>query len=224
MNRVLLFICIAAFFSCEREKLAWEKEKIVPKLSGCIVSNITATSVQLDAKTLTNGGLDITEYGFCFSEGDTAHFIKENKVICTPIDWKMKSQLQDLKDGTKYYVKAYAINSAGIGYSEAVSFTTKLLPIVVTDTAINNVTKSAEFSGVVLFDGGIQISERGICISYTWQFPTIEYGNSYACGTGVGAFSTGQINLVYNVKYNYRAYAKTIYGVVYGKVKTVLIQ
>jgi hypothetical protein len=178
----------------------------------------------LQSKILTNGGSYIPEYGFYISKGDTTNFIKENKVSFNSTDWKLDITLNDLKDGSKYYVKAYAINSAGIGYSKVSSFTTKLLPVVVTDTFTNATKSSASFLGLVLFDGGALVTERGMCISSAWQEPTIYNSGSFISGSGEGSFSTGTVQLNSNIIFYYRAYAKTENGVGYGKVKTVTLK
>jgi hypothetical protein len=224
MNRIVLFFCILTFLSCEREKLSWDMAQIVPKLSECVVNNISATSVQLESKILTNGGSNISEYGFCISKGDTSHYIKDNMVTFTSNDWKLNITLNDLKIGTKYFVKSYAINSVGIGYSKVTSFTTKLLPVVVTDTFTNATKSSAEFWGVVLFDGGALVTERGVCISSAWNEPTIYNSSCFPSGSGEGAFTTGPVQLNSNILFYYRAYAKTENGVGYGKVKTIVLK
>ena len=60
------------------------------------------------------------------------------------------SYLADLTSSTTYYVRAYAINSAGISYGEQLSFTTsdcpETLPTVVT-TTMSNITETTARSG-----------------------------------------------------------------------------
>ncbi|MBQ7550376.1 MAG: hypothetical protein IJT04_02470 [Bacteroidales bacterium] len=103
-------------------------------------NNIQATGVMGD-----NGGAPITEYGFCYSTTSTTPTISDSKLVTTDInhlavDFFNASII--LEAGT-YYIRAYAINSAGIGYSTetkviATSFTCETSKVMDIDRNIYN--------------------------------------------------------------------------------------
>ncbi|MDR3705399.1 MAG: SBBP repeat-containing protein [Paludibacteraceae bacterium] len=88
------------------------------------ISNTTAT---LNGNILDFGGTtSATDYGFCYSTTNTTPTTSDTKVSkgTTSTTGAYSSALSGLTAGTKYYVRAYAINSYGTGYGDTVSFTT----------------------------------------------------------------------------------------------------
>ena len=119
----------------------------------------------------------------------------------------------DLTANTTYYVRAYAINSVGIAYSEQMEVTT------LANTAPVVVTQSASVVGVcqgnVTSDGGLEVTERGFCYS-TYPNPTI-YDNYIAAGSGSGTFTATLPDLVGETTYYVKAYATNALGTTYGE-------
>lgn len=122
-----------------------------------------------------------------------------------------------LTQNTTYYVKAYAVNSAGTSYGAEVSFTTKpaQLPSVTTTyiSAISNT--SATGGGNVSYDGGAAVTARGVCWS-TSSNPTVSLTTKTLDGTGLGTFISSIDGLTENTLYHVRAYATNIAGTAYG--------
>ncbi len=119
----------------------------------------------------------------------------------------------DLTANTTYYVRAYAINSVGIAYSEQMEVTTlaNTAPLVVTQSA--NVVGVCQ--GNVTSDGGLEVTARGFCYS-TYPNPTI-YDNYVAAGSGSGAFTATLPDLVGGTTYYVKAYATNALGTIYGE-------
>lgn len=118
------------------------------------------------------------------------------------------STLSNLTPNTKYYVRAYAINSVGIAYGDEVSFTTQYGVPVVTTNSVNNIThKSATFSGSISYTGGYEIKERGFCWSRS-DNPSIEDDNITA-SSGNDVFTASATGLSENTTYHVRAYIIT---------------
>lgn len=88
------------------------------------------------------------------------------------------------------------------------------LPTVTTSEVTNITTNSATGGGVVTSDGGVPVTEQGICWS-TNTNPTIEESH-VSLNTGLGAFTLNMTNLEHSTLYYVRAYAKNYYGVSYG--------
>jgi hypothetical protein len=86
-------------------------------------TEIGTGSAVLNGSVTDNGGGEISEYGFYWGTTDNPTTIL--KVGTTDISGSFSTTLGDLDEETTYYYKAYAVNSAGTGYGEVKSFTTK---------------------------------------------------------------------------------------------------
>ena len=74
--------------------------------------------------------------------------------------------MANLEPGTTYYVRAYAENSQGVSYGMEVSFITVANPPTVTTGEVSIITQTTALgSGTVTDDGGLEITERGLCWS-----------------------------------------------------------
>ena len=97
----------------------------VPVLSDIIASDSTEVSITVKS-TIVDAGLgEVTEYGFCYSSESknptTDHLVVEN------IEGNSKdfsALIDGLKPETTYYIRAYAINEKGTGYSETFVYAT----------------------------------------------------------------------------------------------------
>jgi hypothetical protein len=126
------------------------------------------------------------------------------------------SQMTNLQSNQTYYVRAYAINSVGTAYGSQVSFTTlsNQLPSITTSTILNIARTSAQGGGNIIDDGGLFITQRGVCWS-TIQNPTISNSRTIN-GTGIGSFSSSITALQAGTIYYVRAYATNALGTSYG--------
>jgi len=115
-----------------------------------------------------------------------------------------------------YYVRAYAINSVGIGYGDQVTFTTTQVAIpVLTTTAVSTISQTTAVSGGnITVDNGGSVTSRGVCWS-TNQNPTI-IDSKTADGTGTGIFTSSITGLLSGTTYYVRAYATNSAGTGYG--------
>ncbi len=112
----------------------------------------------------------------------------------------------DLIANTKYYVKAYAINSVGNGLGAEKTFTTpQTLPDVTTMEVTKVTDVSAFISGEVEPWGGTNITERGVYVSLAPASETS--GTKHSIGSGIGEYAQEITGLAADTKYYYRAYA-----------------
>ena len=99
----------------------------LPSLTTTPASSVTATTASSGGDITDDNGSDITERGVCWSTtvnptiADLHTSDGTGKGVFT-------SDLIGLTSGTKYYVKAYATNSAGTSYGNEVNFTTISAP------------------------------------------------------------------------------------------------
>jgi Leucine-rich repeat (LRR) protein len=184
-----------------------------------------ATDIGLNVVTL-NG--DVKDLG----RGE----LKERGVVVsksqkpTVDDMKFKSSITDLGEykivvtklevNTKYYVRAYTQNEAGIVYGDEVHFTTlDYTPAKVTTNDIADISfKTARIGGEVIEEGNTSVTEKGVVISRE-KSPTIS-DRKLTYGTGLGGYMVVVNELIPNSTYYIRAYCINSKGIVYGGEKS----
>ena len=109
--------------SCKKDDNGNPTEQI-PVLTTTAVSNITQTAASCGGNITSDGGATITTRGVCWSASQNPT-ITDSKTSDGTGAGSFTSNITGLIDGTIYYIRAYATNSAGIGYGSAISFTTQ---------------------------------------------------------------------------------------------------
>ena len=199
-------------------------EPTAPTVNTIQVTNITPTSARIEGNVTSSGGADVTERGVCWgmNQNPTISGVHTSSGSGTG---SFVVDITGLTENTTYYARAYAKNSVGTAYGDAISFTTSSAPTVptVTTNNITNITQnSATGGGKVVATGGANVSQRGICWS-TSQNPTTS--NSHASsGIGTGNFTCNMTNLSSNTTYYVRAYAINSVGTAYGEQKSFTTQ
>ena len=110
---------------------------------------------------------------------------------------------------TKYYVRAYATNSAGTTYGDEKTFNTLVnvsAPTLTTAAVSSITTISAQSGGTITADNNGSITARGVVWS-TSTAPTTALTTKTNEGTGTGSFVSNLTGLTQNTKYYVRAYA-----------------
>ena len=98
---------------------------VVPTITTTAISSVTQNSAISGGNITLNGGGDITARGVCWSTTSNPTTANSKTTDGTSMG-EFASNLTDLLPGTIYYVRAYAINSAGTSYGNEVTFTTIL--------------------------------------------------------------------------------------------------
>lgn len=119
-------LSVAILISCSKDN---EEETIInekaPKIETVGSSNITKNSVLLNGKVIDSSGSKITERGFCWSSTNSTPTISDNKTVNSGTLANYSNTISSLNSNTKYYYRAYAKNSFGIGYGSVLNFTTQ---------------------------------------------------------------------------------------------------
>jgi hypothetical protein len=192
----------------------------LPKVSAVDVSKIASTSATLTADVTDHGGETVSEVGFYYSLDPAVDVETSVKVTRNYAGGAFSTSLTDLSVFTTYYVKAYAVNSAGVAYSSVVSFKTLAdVPVVQTLGSADVGSDGATLSGTVLTDNGASITERGFVWMQGDGTPTTSNSKLKASGT-TGDFTATLSGLDPNKKYSFRAYAINSVGTSYGAVMT----
>ena len=187
----------------------------IPSITTNSVTNISYTTAISGGNVTNDGGSIVTARGVCWSSlpDPTTSDPHTNNGAGTG---SFVSNITGLTQNTTYYVRAYATNSVGTAYGNQVSFTTLQITFpTVTTSPVTNITPSTATSGgTVIDDGGVAVTERGVCWS-TNSNPTIS-DNFTIDGTGIGSFVSSIIGLVPETDYYVRAYATNTIGTSYG--------
>lgn len=189
----------------------------LPTVTTVEIINVTVSSAVCVSKVIANGGSEVTERGVCWSSTNLFPNLMDSYDSSGTGMGSYNITMTGLEADTKYYVRSYAINTQGVSYGECLSFyTSDGLPTVTTVPVTQITANSAVGGGNVIDEGASSVFERGICWS-TNPEPTIDnyHGNN---GVGSGPYSVNMNGLTSGILYYVRAYAKNLYGIVYGEV------
>jgi uncharacterized protein (TIGR02145 family) len=95
----------------------------IPVLTTTVVTNITETTATSGGNITSDGGAAITARGVCWSTGLTPS-VSDTLTNDGPGAGNFVSNITGLTANTTYYLRAYAINSAGTSYGDVISFKT----------------------------------------------------------------------------------------------------
>lgn len=123
MKKILSIYCLIGFLlliviACKRKELLNP-----PTVTTLDASNITTVSSSTGGEVISNGGSNVTEKGICWSFSPNPQ-IADNVIPNGKEISKFSIEMTKLVMGTTYYVRAYAVNSNGVGYGNQISFTT----------------------------------------------------------------------------------------------------
>lgn len=96
-----------------------------------VVTDVSISEVSKDGATITfsySSMAPVTEYGICYSTTNTDPTKDDSPAKSQTASAKQGTatvQLTELKAGTTYYIRAYAVSAVGTQYSNAISFTTE---------------------------------------------------------------------------------------------------
>ena len=94
-----------------------------PEVYSYGVSNVLATTANVNGEVFKDCGNAVTEKGFCYSTHNNPT-IADQRAVSNEEGNYFEVTLSGLVEGTTYYVRAYATNSVGTAYGEERSFTT----------------------------------------------------------------------------------------------------
>lgn len=194
-----------------------------PKVETVAVTDITSNSAKSGGIITDNGDGRILEQGICWSTNGTP-VVDNTHATAAVGESSFTCAMNNLSPSTTYYVCAYAINTAGVGYGDVHNFKTASnngggnnsnLPVVTT-TEVNHIKHtSARCGGNVTADGGSTVTARGIC--WSRHSGTTLDDNVVRIGSGLGEFTILLQDLNPTTTYYVRAYATNSTGTNYGE-------
>ena len=219
-----LIILLGLIISCDKFDLARTNNHdpeskyfspSIPQLSTIDPTAVTRQSAKSGGNITDDGGENIFIHGVCWSIKQNPT-IADNKTEDGNGSGNFISIISGLTASTKYFLRAYATNSAGTAYGNEVIFTTAspMIPILTTSIITSTTATSAISGGNITSDEGAQVIARGICWNTSGN-PTI-LDNKTIDGSGTGIFVSNLTGLTAYSKYYVRAYATNSAGTAYG--------
>lgn len=212
---VLIIGLITYGCSKDEEGVPQNNTFTLPSITIEEITDITHNRALASGNVTNNGGVNITAKGICWSTTNKPT-VNDNKTNNGTGIGIYSSELSGLIDDTTYYVRAYAINSEGVAYSNELSFTTMLnLPTVTISTITNITENSAMIGGNATSDGSAVVMSKGICWS-TDPAPDLSDDITNE-GLQNGSFVSQLNSLINNTTYYVRAYATNNNGTSYSE-------
>ena len=191
---------------------------LLPSITTVTVTEITTSGAKSGGSITADGNSAITARGVVWGIATGPTIDLTTKTNNGSGSGAFVSSITGLAANTKYYVRAFATNSAGTGYGNEFSFTTTAnatLPSITTVSVTEITTSGAKTGGSITADGNSPITARGV-VWGTATNPTIALSTKTSNGTGSGAFQSTITGLAPNTKYYVRAYATNGSGTGYG--------
>lgn len=120
-SAIVFGITLFNLVGCKNDEGVAAPKQEVPVLTTVAITSVTPNSAVSGGNISSDGGSAITARGVCWSTNPTP-VIADNKTSNGTGTGSFVSNLTGLTENTTYYVRAYATNSAGTGYGNAVSF------------------------------------------------------------------------------------------------------
>lgn len=96
---------------------------VIPTVTTTLPTNITSSSATCSGNVISDGGATVTSRGVCYSTSPNPTTLSQT-VSGGSGTGSFTCSLSGLSSNTTYYIRAYAINSAGTAYGEQKSFKT----------------------------------------------------------------------------------------------------
>ncbi|MCX2494922.1 hypothetical protein OQX63_15640 [Pedobacter sp. PF22-3] len=219
------FFIVAMFGGCkkggsqpETPGKKTEANAQVATLTTTVFTSITTTDAMGGGTITDKGSSAVTDQGICWSTSPKPT-IDSKKVGVVSINGAgvFTSQLTGLTASTKYYVRAFAINKAGVAYGNEIELTTASIASATFGFSpmyiIGSTVAAADIE--VLTDGGDAVTERGIVYASSPN-PTINNSKVKHNNAGLGKFRLSLKDLIPKTTYYARAYAINSKGASYS--------
>jgi uncharacterized protein (TIGR02145 family) len=213
LNKALgIILAITIFSSCE-------DKPVPPVISTTAVTQISTIAAVSGGNITDDGGALIISKGVCWNTIDNPT-IDNNKTSESGKSLSFTSNISQLLPSTSYYVRAYAVNSAGTSYGKSISFKTlgdkpasnsqNASNIQLTTATINGTVSPNSLETTVTF-------EYGITTSYG---STVVAQQSPLNGDSEGNVSADLTELTPGKTYHFRIKAENTLGITYSSDMT----
>lgn len=129
--------------------------------------DLTASSMKVSATITDKRGFDILGRGFCWSAETAEPSVNGNKIEVKETTDTFSALIEGLKPEQRYYIRAYALNEKGIGYSNTIECTTPVKQTVslsVPDYSDLDVS-SVHIKSIITAAADFSIIEKGLALA-----------------------------------------------------------
>jgi uncharacterized protein (TIGR02145 family) len=189
--------------------------KELPRFSNVDVIEITDSEATFEIEVASEGSMPILAKGICWATVSNPTTL-DDKTNDGDGSANYSSKISGLTPNTTYFLRAYAVNNIGTGYSESITFTTKKYPDVITEEITEITDTTALTGGKIVSEGSSAIIAKGVCWSNEDSPTILDYISEE--GSGSENYISKLINLAPNTQYYVRAYAKNNEGIGYGNI------
>ena len=196
------------------EQQVFVTPNVLSTVTTASLSDISFTSVTCGGEVTYEGCTPVTARGVCWSISPNPTPVGSHTVDGSGLG-SFTSHIAGLQPDTRYYLRAYAINSDDTVYGMQRYFNTLIpMPEVSTNVVSDISYTTATCGGNVTSEGMTPVTARGVCWS-TSTNPTIN-DSLTVDSSGAGSFTSLITGLQPNTHYYVRAYATNSDGTVYG--------
>ena len=186
---------------------------------GDVPVDAAAYTAVLTGAVTADHGLAVSEVGFCWSAESRQPTVEQSQSVkLEGADAKrFSATIEGLMANTRYYLRAYAKNEKGTGYSSTVEFTSDTEQVVsLTQAMVTAFTSStATISAQMTTTENTVIQEKGVCYG-TAMNPDVNGTKVKDEGTDTKLLTATLTGLTEGQVYHARAYAVTRDGTFYS--------
>jgi len=194
--------------------------QFTPKVTTGSPINVSQTTADITGSVTSIGAGVILKHGHCYSKLPNPTFLDLKTDLGTlSAAGAFTSSFSGLDKNTTYYVRAYATNANGTGYSTQVTFTTSespTLPNVTITDATSITVNAATVGGGLASVGSTNIIEHGHCWSVTTNPSITNTKTTLGSKSAIGLFSSNLTTLLPGTTYYIKAYATNSAGTTYS--------
>jgi uncharacterized protein (TIGR02145 family) len=126
MMMILVVVSLIFLSNCSKDKVS-NDDPVIPGVTTNAVTDITQSSAVCGGVLTSDGGSIVTLRGVCWSISSNPN-IDGDKIYDQTGAENFSCAITGLTPGKTYFVRAFAIGSAGIGYGNEISFKTADIP------------------------------------------------------------------------------------------------
>ncbi len=214
LSKFLLIIPLLVFSACFYLDETHSMFTQLPVLGEVELSSADFVSASFLFAIEDDGGAQIKAKGICWDTLPNPQ-VNDNSIHNDELKLDSLSVLiTNITPNKKYYARAYATNKAGTSYSNELVFESTPGQLVLTSDISEIDLFTAVCGATVSGDGGLTITDRGVCWSI-YSEPTVS-DNKTSNGRGSGTFSSSLTDLTFDTKYYVRSYITNSEGTIYG--------
>lgn len=199
----------------------------LPSVKTDAVILVFINSAKLQGIVEVKGSYEISEHGICWSSRNSVPTItdskagKTNSLAVFPTIYSVDAN--NLSANTTYYFRAYVISNGVVSYGNVLTFKTNpvVLPTLSTDGSSIVTDLIRNLNGTILTKGSYDITEYGMCWSFSNSTPTTSDSKGSKSGnpaTFPSRFSIEASGLQGSRTYYYRSYVISNGVTTYGSV------